>query len=479
MTQLLKAPLWPQVHKCPSSSTRGNDTGATHTQAQSTAAHATSFAAETTNAPMSTATSPPSVPSASSSSISQADTTSTLPQSSSVTSALTANTPAAYNGRNANNNSGSNTTSRSGSSPPPPSCLTAALPISLTQTTGTQGIQEVASITRGGGAGTITDNTSFSTVTNLFTSVDPTPTPVGNVAANDSGDKSPHPSKTPKPLSQNHENDDADCAEKLRSSQSTIIANSVIGGVIVLIAPILIPFEIICNRNRCRRDADWDSAGYYDQNNQGVNSDVTGLDNGGRVEASVSFANSRSSHICTGRLRQPHMVYVDSISNTYGFTPGGYFPVVAATQGNMASDPYSMRANPLTPVHSPASLPDTYNYNHGIGPSSGYGVDMAAIGGMAPAAGVAGIRVARMRSAHARITANAGGNMNMNTNNPNIPNNAPPPPPILTVRTTSNTVASPLDSLEPASAVSVSQAYGGVSMLMTASSIYCDGHPGF
>ncbi|THU76835.1 hypothetical protein K435DRAFT_787032, partial [Dendrothele bispora CBS 962.96] len=33
--------------------------------------------------------------------------------------------------------------------------------------------------------------------------------------------------------------------------------------------------------------------------------------------------------------------------------------------------------------------PDICNYNHGIGPNSGYRVNMAAIGGMTPAAGVA------------------------------------------------------------------------------------------
>ncbi|THU89111.1 TPR-like protein [Dendrothele bispora CBS 962.96] len=99
------------------SSTQVNNTGATQTQFQSTLAHATSFITETTNASTSTATSPPCVPSALSSSVSQADATSTVPQSSSATSALTANTPAAYNGRNANNNSGLSTTLTSGSSP--------------------------------------------------------------------------------------------------------------------------------------------------------------------------------------------------------------------------------------------------------------------------------------------------------------------------------------------------------------------------
>ncbi|THU94277.1 TPR-like protein [Dendrothele bispora CBS 962.96] len=100
-----------------SSSTRVNNTGATHTQAHSMAAHATSFATKTTNAPMSTATSPPSVPSTSCSSVSQADATCTLSESSSVTSVSTANTLATNNGRSANNNSGSSTTSTSGSSP--------------------------------------------------------------------------------------------------------------------------------------------------------------------------------------------------------------------------------------------------------------------------------------------------------------------------------------------------------------------------
>ncbi|THU79041.1 hypothetical protein K435DRAFT_875952 [Dendrothele bispora CBS 962.96] len=64
--------------------------------------------------------------------------------------------------------------------------------------------------------------------------------------------------------------------------------------------------------------------------------------------------------------------------------------------------------------------------------------------------------------------------MNTNTDNPNIPNNGLPPPPMLALPTTSNTVTSPLDSLEPASAVSVPQANGGISMSMTASSIYID-----
>ncbi|THU91184.1 hypothetical protein K435DRAFT_780860 [Dendrothele bispora CBS 962.96] len=132
----------------------------------------------------------------------------------------------------------------------------------------------------------------------------------------------------------------------------------------------------------------------------------------------------------------------------------------------MSSDPYIMQANLIAPVPSPASLPNTCNYNYGIGPNSDYGVDMA-IGGTTPAAGVAGIGVARTRSV--RATANAGGNMNMN--NPNIPNNALPPPPMLTVPTTSNIVTSPFDSPEPASAVSISQAYGGISIPMTASSI--------
>ncbi|THU94288.1 hypothetical protein K435DRAFT_860732 [Dendrothele bispora CBS 962.96] len=119
--------------------------------------------------------------------------------------------------------------------------------------------------------------------------------------------------------------------------------------------------------------------------------------------------------------------------------------------------------------------PNIRNYNHGIGPNSGYGVDMAAIGCTTPAAGVVGIGAARMGSV--RTTANAGGNMNPNTENPNITNNALPPPPMLALPTTSNTVTSPLDSPEPASAVSVSRAYGGMSM--TASSINTvDGHLG-
>ncbi|THU94283.1 hypothetical protein K435DRAFT_779479 [Dendrothele bispora CBS 962.96] len=58
--------------------------------------------------------------------------------------------------------------------------------------------------------------------------------------------------------------------------------------------------------------------------------------------------------------------------------------------------------------------------------------------------------------------------MNMNTNNPNIPNNAPPPPLMLTVPTTFNIVTSPFDSPKAASAVSVSQTHGGISMPMTA-----------
>ncbi|THU89110.1 hypothetical protein K435DRAFT_969231 [Dendrothele bispora CBS 962.96] len=131
----------------------------------------------------------------------------------------------------------------------------------------------------------------------------------------------------------------------------------------------------------------------------------------------------------------------------------------------MASDPYIMQANPIAPVPTPASLPDTCNYNYAIGPDSGYGVDMAAIGGNAPAAGVASIE-------SVRTTADAGGNMDMHTENLNIPNNVPPPPPILTVLTTSNTVTSPFDSPEPASAVSISQAYGAICMLTTAFSIY-------
>ncbi|THU94278.1 hypothetical protein K435DRAFT_779476 [Dendrothele bispora CBS 962.96] len=163
------------------------------------------------------------------------------------------------------------------------------------------------------------------------------------------------------------------------------------------------------------------------------------------------------------------MAYIDNISNAYGSTPDGYYPGVSATQRHTASDPYSMRANPLAPVPPPASLPNTCYYNHGIGPNSGYGVDMAAIGGNAPAAGVAGIGVARTRSV--RTTADAGGNMDMHTENLNIPNNVLAPPPMLTAPTPFNLVTSPFDSLEPASAVSVSEAYGGISMSMTASSI--------
>ncbi|THU85318.1 hypothetical protein K435DRAFT_869414 [Dendrothele bispora CBS 962.96] len=97
-------------------------------------------------------------------------------------------------------------------------------------------------------------------------------------------------------------------------------------------------------------------------------------------------------------------------------------------------------------------------------------VDMAAIGATTPAAGVVGIGSAITRSV--RTTVNVGGNVNTNTNNPNIvPNDTPAPAPMLTVPTTSNTVASPFDSPEPTPAVFISQAYGGISMSMTASSI--------
>ncbi|THU85320.1 hypothetical protein K435DRAFT_783379 [Dendrothele bispora CBS 962.96] len=95
---------------------------------------------------------------------------------------------------------------------------------------------------------------------------------------------------------------------------------------------------------------------------------------------------------------------------------------------------------------------------------------MAAIGGTTPAAaGVVGIGVARTRSV--RTTANAGGDVNVNTNNLNILNNALPLPPMLTVPTPSNIVTSPLDSPKAASSVSISQAYDGIFMLTTASSI--------
>ncbi|THU94285.1 hypothetical protein K435DRAFT_164903 [Dendrothele bispora CBS 962.96] len=166
MMQLLKAPLWLQMHKCPPSSTQVNNTGATQTQFQSMMAHATSFATETST---STATSPPSVPSTLSSSVSQADTTCILPESSFSTSVSTANTLAANNGRNANKNTGWSTTSTSSSSPRPPLPaklrldrvlrlqLVAVLPFhDLTYSNNrTQGTQEGASITRGGSAGTI------------------------------------------------------------------------------------------------------------------------------------------------------------------------------------------------------------------------------------------------------------------------------------------------------------------------------------
>ncbi|THU94282.1 hypothetical protein K435DRAFT_966912 [Dendrothele bispora CBS 962.96] len=103
ITQLLKAPLWLQMHKChPSSIYDGSRNFS---------------ATETTIAPASMAKSPLSVPSTSSSSVSQADATSTLPESSSATSASTANTLATNNGCNTNNNSGSDTSSTSGSSP--------------------------------------------------------------------------------------------------------------------------------------------------------------------------------------------------------------------------------------------------------------------------------------------------------------------------------------------------------------------------
>ncbi|THU85316.1 hypothetical protein K435DRAFT_783374 [Dendrothele bispora CBS 962.96] len=177
----------------------------------------------------------------------------------------------------------------------------------------------------------------------------------------------------------------------------------------------------------------------YDQSNEGANLDVASLDNGGGVEALVSFANSRSSQICTGHLRQPPMAYIDNISNAYSSIPGGYYPGVTTTQGNMPPNLYTMTANAIAPVPSPASLPNTCNY--AIGPNSGYGVDMAAIGGTTPVAGVAVIGVARTR--------------NVKT----IANAAP---------TTSNTVTSPFDSLEPASTVFISQTHGGISMPMTA-----------
>ncbi|THU77893.1 hypothetical protein K435DRAFT_874652 [Dendrothele bispora CBS 962.96] len=192
----------------------------------------------------------------------------------------------------------------------------------------------------------------------------------------------------------------------------------------------------------CCQDAE--SADYYNLNNEGVHFNVVSLDNGGGVEASMSRANAGLSQICTGHLRQPHMIYVDSILNAYGSTRGGYYSGVIATEGNTTSNLYSMGANPIAPVPSPAALPDTCNYGYPIGPNSGYGVDMAAIGGTTPAAGVAGIGVARMRSVG--TTAN-------------------------TAPTTSNTVTSPFDFPEPAPAVSISQAHGGSSMLTTAFSI--------
>ncbi|THU94276.1 hypothetical protein K435DRAFT_799038 [Dendrothele bispora CBS 962.96] len=351
--------LGAQVSSTAPSSTQVNNTDATQTQPQFTTAHATSFATETTNAPRSTATFPPSVPSASSSSVSQADATCTLPENSFSTSISTANTLAANNGRSANNNS--------------------VLPFhDITYSkNGTQGTQEVAFITRGGGAGTITDNASFLIVTNLLTLVDRTPTSEGNVPPNDSGDKST--SALPK---------------------STIIGVSAIS-------------DIVKMRIGTLPDC-------YDQNNEGVNLDVASLDKGGGVEASAPRANSRSSQICTGSL--------------------------------------SMRANPIVQVPSLTSLPDTCNYNYAIGPNSGYGIDMAAIGATTPAAGVVGIGAARMGSV--RTIENVGGNMNSNTNKPNILNNALPPPPMLTLPTPSNIVTSPFDSLEPASAVSVSQTHG-------------------
>ncbi|THU85314.1 hypothetical protein K435DRAFT_806000 [Dendrothele bispora CBS 962.96] len=78
--------------------------------------------------------------------------------------------------------------------------------------------------------------------------------------------------------------------------------------------------------------------GCYDQSNEGVNLDVASLDNGGGVEASVSRANSRSSQICTGNLRQVSMAHVDNISNAYSTTPGGYHPGVVAAQYGSQSD---------------------------------------------------------------------------------------------------------------------------------------------
>ncbi|THU76834.1 hypothetical protein K435DRAFT_878668 [Dendrothele bispora CBS 962.96] len=86
-----------QVPSTASSLTRVNNTGATPTQPQSTTAHTTSFTTEPTHAPTSTASSPLSVPSTSSSSVSQADITCTLPISSSAVSISTANTLAANN----------------------------------------------------------------------------------------------------------------------------------------------------------------------------------------------------------------------------------------------------------------------------------------------------------------------------------------------------------------------------------------------
>ncbi|THU79040.1 hypothetical protein K435DRAFT_875951 [Dendrothele bispora CBS 962.96] len=297
------------------SSTRVNNTGATPSQPQSTTAHATSFATETSNVPTFTATSPPSVPSASSSSVSQADATCTLPESFSATSfqlpilcpqimaIARIITPVRAQSRH-------------------PAPLLDHQPAKLLLHPELKEHRRSTSVTRGGGAGTITDDMSFSTVPDLLP-------------------------RLTQPL--------------LRTSalpKSTIIGISAIGGVIVLFLPIPILFEIICNRNGHHRDANWDSADYYDQNNKGVNLDVASLDKGG---------------------------------GAYGFTPGGYYPGIAATPGSMAS--YHIVWEPIRSHQYPLQLsfPDICNYNYAIGPNSGYGADMAAIGGTAPAAGVAGM----------------------------------------------------------------------------------------
>ncbi|THU90952.1 hypothetical protein K435DRAFT_863863 [Dendrothele bispora CBS 962.96] len=448
-----------QVSSTASSSTQADNAGVTQTQTQSATAQATSSDTGSTNAPTSTATSSPSVTSASSSSVSQPGATSTVQENSSSASAVTANTLAANNGNDNDSSTSSSATSTSGSSSASQTVASASVaaasdgsstvsPVSSTRTTGTQGTQGITSITRGGGAATITDDTP-STVTNFLTSSDPTPTSVGNIAANDTGDKSN--SALPK---------------------SAIIGISVVGGVIALLVLGLILFKVVRNRNRRRQDAEWDSADNFTQA-RGVNFDVASLDNGGGVEALVSRSNSRSSQVSTGSLRQPPMAYVDNTAS-YGSTttPGGYYyPGVAG--GNTAADSYNTRPNPIA-VSSPASIPNTYNYNYGIGPNNNnnYGVDMTAIGATTAAAGVAGIGVARTRSVRTTTTTNAGGNMDINTNNPNAPPNMPP---MLRVPT-SNNVASPFDSPEPepasaTSAVSVSQAYAGISSPMTASSI--------